>query len=185
MRRASIGVVSCALACALALGVGALPARAGAPDTLLPELEQRLAGGSVDALNAYLNTHWAAAMTPLNQRTADCDLRAVSLAMRLGRGGSPARAVQAHGEALRAASGGCTRFVLALATPAEVSRYCRSQAAWGPAQTARELRRRIAAIDTDEQLRASRRGQACKAAYLYELNNTRVVVRRAAPASAP
>ncbi len=185
MQRASIGAVSSALAWALALCAGALPAPASTLDTLLPDLEQRLAGGNVDAVNAYLNAHWAAAMTPLNQRTADCDLQAVSLAMRLGRGGGPARAVQAHGEALRAASGGCARFVLALATPAEVPRYCRSQAAWGPAQTARELRRRIAAIDADEQLRTSRHGRACKAAYLYELNNTRVVVRRAAPASAP
>ncbi len=174
-----------ALVVALTLGAGVAPAHASVPDTLLPELEQRLAGSGVDAVNAYLNTHWAAAMAPLNQRTADCDLQAVSLAIRLGRGGNPARAVQAHGESLRAASGGCTRFVLALATPAEIVRYCRSQAGWGPAQTARELRRRIGAIDADEQLRNSRRGQACKAAYLYELNNTRVVVRRAAPASAP
>lgn len=183
MRRTVIAAVSVALAAGLALAT--LPVRANVPDTLLPELEQRLAGGSVDAVNAYLNTHWAAAMAPLNQRTADCDLQAVSLAMRLGRGGNPARAVQAHGEALRAASGGCARFVLALATPAEINRYCRSQAAWGPAQTARELRRRIGAIDADEQLRGSRRGQACKAAYLYELHNTRVVVRRAGPPSAP
>lgn len=174
-----------ALALTLTVGAGVAPAHASVPDTLLPDLEQRLAGGSIDAVNAYLTQHWAAAMAPLNQRTADCELRAVSLAIRLGRGGSPPRAVQAHGESLRAATGGCARFVLALATPAEITRYCRSQAAWGPAQTARELRRRIGAIDADEQLRNSRRGQTCKAAYLYELNHTRVGLRRAAPASAP
>jgi hypothetical protein len=65
-----------------------------------------------------------------------------------------------------------------MATPAEVPRFCGSVSSWGAAQTARELRRRIAAIDGDELLRASRRGQTCRAAYVYELENTRVVVRR-------
>jgi len=47
------------------------------------------------------------------------------------------------------------------------------------------LRRRIADIDSDELLRSSRRGQACRAAYVYELENTRVVVRRAASGVKP
>jgi len=86
---------------------------------------------------------------------------------------------------LRAASGACAGFVLALSTPSEIPRYCATLASWGPAQMARELRRRIAAIDADEVLRANPRGQSCKAAYLYELHHTRVVVRPMPRASTP
>jgi hypothetical protein len=151
-----------------------------ATDALLPDLEQRLSHGGVDAVNAHLVVHWSSAMVPLNQKTAACELHAVSLSVRLSRGRNP-RAVQAHGEALRAASGGCVRFVLAMVSPAEVPRYCASVASWGPSQTARELRRRIGDIDADELLRSSQRGRACRVAYVYELENTRVVVKRAAP----
>jgi hypothetical protein len=56
---------------------------------------------------------------------------------------------------------------------------------WGPATAARELRRRIAEVDADVQLRASPRGQACRAAYHHELHNTRVAVKRAAPPARP
>ena len=165
------------------LAAGVWVGDAGAADTLVTALEQRLAKSGVDAVNVHLNSHWASAMVPLNQKTASCELHAVSLSVRLSRG-SNARAVRAHGEALRAAAGGCPRFVLAMVQPAEVPRYCASVASWGAAQTARELRRRIGDIEADELLRASRRGQACRAAYVYELENTRVVVKRAAPAAA-
>ena len=151
-----------------------------AADPLLADLEQRLSHSGVEAVNRYLNAHWTSAMVPLNHKTAACELHAVSLAVKLSRS-RDARAVQAHGEALRASAGGCPRFVLAMVSPAEVSHYCASVSSWGPAQTARELRRRIGDIDADEQLRTSRRGQACRAAYVYELENTRVVVKRAAP----
>jgi hypothetical protein len=151
-----------------------------ASDALVADLEQRLSRGSADTVNAHLVAHWSQAMAPLNRKTAACELHAVSLAARLARSGN-ARAAGAHGEALRAASGSCPRFVLALATPAEVPRVCGSLSSWGPAQTARELRRRIADIDGDELLRASQRGKTCRAAYVYELENTRVVVRRTAP----
>ena len=178
VRKQTPGGVSCGfvLALATALGLG----DANAADSLVNELEQRMSRSSVDAVNVYLSSHWSKAMAPLNQQTASCELHAVSLSVRLSRGSNP-RAVRAHGEALRAAVGGCPRFVLAMVTLAEVPRYCASVASWGPAQTARELRRRMGDIDADELLRGSRRGQACRAAYLYELENTRVVVRRAAP----
>jgi hypothetical protein len=176
------GGLSLKLAVLLAAAVA--PAGAAAADALVSELEQRLQRSGVEAVNTHLNAHWASEMLPLNQKTASCELHAVSLAVRLGRSAN-ARAVQAHAEALRAASGGCARFVLAMLAPTEVPRYCASVSAWGPAQTARELRRRIADIDTDELLRSSRRGQACRAAYVYELENTRVVVRRAASGAKP
>jgi hypothetical protein len=155
-----------------------------AADALLPELEQRLLHSSANAVNAHLVAHWSSAMAPLNQKTAACELHAVSLSVRLSRS-SNARAVGAHGEALRAASGGCLRFVLAMVSPAEVPRYCASVASWGPAQMARELRRRIGDIDADELLRSSPRGRACRAAYVYELENTRVIVKRAASGARP
>ena len=164
------------------LAVASWHGAAGASDALVADLEQRLSRGSADALNAHLVAHWSQAMAPLNRKTAACELHAVSLSARLARSVN-ARAAGAHGEALRAAAGDCARFVLALVTPAEVPRVCGSLASWGPAQTARELRRRIADIDGDELLRASQRGKTCRAAYVYELENTRVVVRRTAPAA--
>jgi hypothetical protein len=162
---------------ALALACGA--AGATAPATLVADLERRLARSHVDAVNAHLMAHWSSAMLPLNRQTAACQRAAVSLTVRLSRG-HHARAAGAHGDALRAAAGRCAGYVLALLAPAEVPRLCTSASSWGPATAARELRRRIADIDADAPLRASPRGQACRAAYHHELHNTRVVVRRAA-----
>lgn len=149
------------------------PVAAAAPDSLVADLETRLATNGVENVNAYLVDHWSSAMVPLNQKTTTCDLRAVRLAVRLGRG-RDARATQAHRESLRAAVGSCTVFVLALATREEVPVYCSSVSSWTVMQTVRELRRRIAAIESDELLAASLNGKSCRAAYLYELENTRV-----------
>lgn len=169
------------LVAALALGTFAvLPTAAAEDDTLVPDLEQRLADGDAVKVNAYLKSHWAQAMEPLNRRTARCDLQAVSLAIRLDRSGD-AQARQAHNESLRAAVGACTSFVLALSSLEEIPRYCGSVSSWSLSQTARELRRRIAAIESDEVLRSSPRGKACRAAYLHELRNTRVVLKPRVP----
>ena len=149
-----------------------------APDSLVPELEQRLAVNGVDKVNVYLASHWDSAMIPLNHKTAKCDVRAVSLAVRLSRG-RDGRATRAHSDSIREAVGTCTGFVLALATQEEVPKYCSSVASWTVMQTVRELRRRIAAIESDELLRSSVRGKSCRAAYLYELDNTRVVLKSA------
>ena len=170
------------LALWLALLLAPMPGHAA--DTLVAELEQRLARSHVDAVNAHLVAHWSSAMVPLHQQTAACRRAAVSLTVRLSRG-NEARAAGAHGDALRIAAGRCTGYVLALLTPVEVPRLCVSAASWGPATAARELRRRIAEIDADALLRASPRGQACRAAYHHELHNTRVAVRRAAPSARP
>lgn len=167
---------SAALAFALACASGGVRAS----DTLLAELEQRLARSSVDAVNAHLVAHASSTMVPLHQQTAACQRRAVSLTVRLSRG-REARAAGAHGDALRLAAGRCPGYVLALLTPVEVPRLCTAASGWGPATAARELRRRIADIDADAQLRASPRGQACRAAYHHELHNTRVAVKRATP----
>ena len=151
-----------------------------AADALTADLERRLASGGVERVNAHLLVQWTTAMLPLNQQTADCEFQAVGLAMRLGRG-ADAKAVLAHTDALRAAVGKCTAFVLALAAPQEVARLCSSVASWGVMQTVRELRRRIATIEADAGLSASPNGAACRAACLDELHNTRVVFRRAPP----
>jgi hypothetical protein len=161
-----------------------LPWSALAADSLVADLEKRLASAGVESVNNHLiSAQPGSAMARFNRKTASCELQAVSLAIRLARGAN-ARAVQAHEEALRAATGRCARFVLALASAAEVPRVCASQAAWGAAQTARELRQRIADIDADKLLRGTAHGQACRAAYLYELKNTRVTLRVASPRSA-
>jgi hypothetical protein len=151
-----------------------------AADALVAELEQRLARVGVESVNDYLSSHPDSVLSRLNRKTASCELQAVSLAVRLARGVN-AQAVQAHEESLRTATGRCARFVLALVSAAEIPRVCASQAAWGAAQTARELRRRIADIEADKLLRGTVQGQACRAAYLYELQNTRVTLRVASP----
>ena len=117
-------------------------------DKLVAELEQRLARSNVDAVNAHLVAHWSSAMVPLHQQTAACQRPALNLTVRLSRG-RHAGAAGAHGDALRAAAGRCLEDVMALLTMAEVPRLCTSMASWGPATAARELRRRIAAIDAD------------------------------------
>jgi hypothetical protein len=171
----------CRLALCAAAATLSWPALAA--DPLVAELEQRLASAGVESVNDYLIAHPDSAMSRFNRMTASCELQAVSLAIRLVRGAN-ARAVQAHEESLRTATGRCARFVLALVSAAEVPRVCASQAAWGAAQTARELRRRMADIDADKLLRATAQGQACRAAYLYELKNTRVALRVVSPRAA-
>jgi hypothetical protein len=158
-----------------------LPCAALAADPLAVDLEQRLASGGAESVNEYLSAPANTALLQrLHRQTAACELQAVSLTVRLARGAS-ARVVSAHEESLRAATGRCARFVLALVPAAEASKVCASRAAWGAAQTARELRRRMADIDADKLLRATAQGQACRAAYLYELKNTRVTLRVATP----
>ena len=170
--------------CAICACLAAVCAtHAHAADTLVAELEQRLARSNVDAVNAHLVSHWSSAMQPLHRQVAECQHPAVSLTARLSRG-RHAQAAGAHGDALRMAAGRCAGYVLALLSPVEVPRLCTSVSSWGPATAARELRRRIADIDADAQLRASARGQACRAAYHHELHNTRVAVRRSAPQAA-
>ncbi len=168
--------------CRLALcwAAAILPGPALAADPFVADLEQRLASAGVESVNDYLSAHPDSAMSRFNRKTASCELQAVSLAIRLARSAN-ARAVQAHEESLRAATGRCARFILALVSAAEVPTVCASQAAWGAAQTARELRRRIGDIDADKLLRATAQGQACRAAYRYELKNTRVTLRVASP----
>lgn len=171
--------------CRLALCAAAaiLPWPALALDALVAELEQRLASTGVESVNDHLSAHPGSVLARFNRSTASCELQAVSLAVRLARGAN-AQAVQAHEESLRAATGRCARFVLALVSAAEVPKVCASQPFWGAAQTARELRRRIADIDADRLLRGTEPGQACRAAYLYELKNTRVTLRVASPSPA-
>lgn len=166
---------------ALCWAAATLPGLALATDAYVAELEQRLTRSGADSVNAHLSEPaGAASMAGLNRQTAACDLQAVRLTIRLAHGANM-RAVQAHEEALRAATGRCARFVLALASAADIPKVCASQAAWGAAQTARELRRRIADIEADKLLRGTAHGQSCRAAYLDELKNTRVTLRVASP----
>jgi hypothetical protein len=175
-RRLALTLVVTRAVLASLLAAITFPATAAAPDSLVPDLERRLAASGVDKVNAYLTSRWNSTMVPLNRKAATCQDRAVSLAVRLSRG-KDAKAAQAHSDSIREAVGNCTTLVLALATPEEVSKYCSSVASWGVMQTVRELRRRIAAIDSDELLRATARGKSCRAAYMHELQNTRVVLK--------
>lgn len=112
----------------------------------------------------------------LTVRAARCELGAVGETMDLIRGADTAStAVQV--EAIRQAAGRCTRFVLALTPLEDVRKVCAAPESLTVTQTARELRRRMAAIDADGLLRESAVGRACKAAYLHELKTTRVVLR--------
>ncbi len=159
-----------------------LPVTAMTSTPDVADLEKRLSTEGVESVNVALITQWPAALVTLNRRTAGCELPAVSLSARLSRGGT--QAVSAHRESLRTAAGQCPGIVLALISVDEVPKICASSASWTITQMARELRRRMKEIDADEVLRASPRGKACRAAYLYELENTRVGLRVAPPRSA-
>jgi hypothetical protein len=108
------------------------------------------------------------------QRAEQCELAAVSAALQWSRSaGADDRIL----DALRVAAGTCTRFVLALVAEHEVPRVCASLDHWSAAHTARELRRRIAAIESDRLLSSTGVGRSCRSAYLHELKTTRVVLR--------
>ncbi|MEO8153173.1 MAG: hypothetical protein ABI605_08900 [Rhizobacter sp.] len=169
---------------AVFLATALLPMAAAASDTLVTDLEQRLSRQGVDEVNAYLSAQGSATLSALYRSTASCDLQAVSLSIQLTRDHS-SKVVDAHKESLRVALGHCTGFVLALLSPHEVPKLCSSVASWTVTQTARELRRRMRSIEADDTLRSSPRGKACHAAYLYELQNTRVGLRIGAPGMAP
>lgn len=159
------------------------PSWATADEALAQDLEQRLSAGKVDTVNGYLAAR-ARLMAELNQSAADCDPRAVDLSVKLSRTGNE-KAATLHKEALRVAVGTCTEFVLSRLTSKEVPRICASASSWTVTQTARELRRRIRQIDADESLRPTPHGKACRAAYLYELQNTRVGIAVGKRAASP
>ena len=90
-----------------------LPCAALAADALVAELEQRLASTGVESVNDHLTNAQpdAVMLSRFNRKAASCELQAVSLAIRLARGAN-ARAVQAHEESLRAATGRCARRLI-------------------------------------------------------------------------
>jgi hypothetical protein len=112
------------------------------------------------------------------ERASTCDLAALSETIELHRRAEPS-AARAQLEAIRIAIGQCTGFVLAVAYAEEVRKFCSAPETYSAARTARELRRRIAALDANEVLRSSNAGQVCQAAYKHELKTTRVVLRPA------
>lgn len=149
-----------------------LPSLAAASGTLVPDLEQRLRTDGVESVNAQLSAQ-GLLMAMLNQSAADCDPQAIELTVKLSRT-KHARAGELHNESLRVAVGTCTELVLSLLSPAEVPRICASVSTWTVTETARELRRRIGQIEIDERIRPIRHGRTCRAAYQFELQNTRV-----------
>jgi len=156
-----------------------LPATALASEAAIQELERRLPIDGVETVNAYLK--WRpSVMADLHQATADCNPRAVDLAARLSRGKDP-KATDLHKESLRIAAGGCAEYVLSRLSPKEVPGICSLVSSWTMSQAARELRRRIGEIDTNESLRQTERGKACRAAYVDVLQNTRVGIRAGTP----
>jgi len=168
---------------AILLGLLVLPAVAMSANEPVARLEQRLRTDGVEGVNTYLGGQ-SSALADLGQRTADCDTQAIGLAVKLSRGKS-SKVTEAHREGLRIAVGTCTDNVLSLLSLNEVPKICAAASSWTMTQTARELRRRMRAIETDEALRSTERGKACGAAYLYELQNTRVGIRVEQPARQP
>ena len=160
---------------AILVGLLMLPAVAFSSNELVSTLEQRLRTDGVEGVNAYLAKQ-SSALADLNQRTADCDTQAIGLTVKLSRGKN-SKTTEAHREALRSAVGTCTENVLSLLSLNEIPKICASVSSWTVTQTARELRRRMRAIDTDEALRSTERGKACGAAYRFEFENTRVGLR--------
>jgi len=168
---------------ALMIALVILPAAAMPAGEPVAPLEQRLRTEGVEGVNAYLSGR-AAIMADLNQRTADCDTQAIGLSVKLSRGKN-SKTTDSHREALRIAVGTCTENVLSLLSLNEVPKICAAASSWTMVQTARELRRRMRAIETDAALRSTELGKACGAAYLYELENTRVGIRVDQPKQRP
>jgi hypothetical protein len=119
----------------------------------------------------------APAKLALSARARNCELEAVGETIDVIRYSDPAT-TRSHVETIRHAVGHCTRFVLAVALPDEVRRFCSVPDSLTAVQMARELRRRIAAIESDKLLRSSTPGQACRSAYAHELKTRRVVLRQ-------
>jgi len=109
-------------------------------------------------------------------RASNCDLAALADVIEIVRTSDPTVS-RLQLEAVRLANGRCPRFVVAVAFPHEIQRFCAAPESLTAVQTARELRRRIAMLKDDEVLHAAAAGRACRAAYEYELKNTRVVLR--------
>ncbi|MEO5672938.1 MAG: hypothetical protein ABIR26_19790 [Ramlibacter sp.] len=164
---------------AVLLALAILPAAAFATEPFLADLERRLKADGVEGVNAHLSAR-PLAMAELNQSAADCNPQAIDLAAKLGRGLN-SNATKLHNESLRIATGACAEFVLSRLSLQEVPKICSSVSSWTVTQMARELRRRMKEIEDDERLRTSERGRACGAAYLFELQNTRVGIRTAPP----
>lgn len=160
---------------ALCAALWMLPATGAASGADMDDLARRLRQDGAEQVNLQLGAQ-AQLMARLNQAAADCDPPAVQLAVALSRT-RDAKARELHEESLRAAVGACTDLVLSLLTPAEVPRICASVSGWTVTQTARELRRRIAQLDLEERRQVTRHGKACRAAYLHELQTTRVGLR--------
>lgn len=167
----------------LLVALALLPAAALASEAFLADVDRRLRRDGIDAVNAHLNAR-PSEMAALNQGAADCVPQAVDLAVRLRRSGNSG-AAKLHDESLRAAAGGCAEFVLSRLSMDEVPKICSAVSTWTATQMARELRRRIAEIEADERLRASERGKACSAAYLFQLQNTRVGLKAYPPGRKP
>jgi hypothetical protein len=166
---------------ALLIALAVLPAPAVASEAFLADLDRRLRTGGVETVNAYLGAR-ASDMRALHQSAADCVPQAVELTAKLSRGGN-SNVAKLHNESLRIAAGGCAEFVLSRLSLNEVPKICGSVSSWTVTQMARELRRRIKEIEADERLRASEHGKACSAAYLFELQNTRVGIKAHPPSS--
>jgi hypothetical protein len=161
--------------CALLIALAILPAPALAFEAFVGDLEKRLRIDGVEAVNAYLSAR-PADMGALHQSAADCIPQAIELTVKLSRSKN-SKATKLHNESLRIAAGGCAEFVLSRLSLDEVPKICSSVSSWTVSQMARELRRRIKEIEADERLRVSERGKACSAAYLFELQNTRVGIK--------
>lgn len=161
----------------LVLAVLAAPALAS--EALLARLEQRVRTDGIETVNAYLGAR-PSDMGALHQGAADCIPQAIDLAAKLGRSAN-ASANKLHHESLRIAAGGCAEYVLSRLSLGEVPKICSAVGSWTVTQMARELRRRIQEIEGHESLKASERGKACSAAYVFVLQNTRVGVRAYPP----
>jgi hypothetical protein len=110
------------------------------------------------------------------ERASKCDLAALGETIEILRTSEP-MAARVQLEAIRLANGRCMRFVLAAARSSEVRKFCAAPETITAVQAARELRRRIAALEADELLGSSAAGKECRAAYQLELKTTRVVMR--------
>lgn len=138
-----------------------------AAEPLVVDLQRRLAGADVAAVNAYLSANWETKMARLGRLVRRCDVSALRLSTSLLET-TNLEALQGHVHSLELAMGRCPEKLLPLVPPSHVKGLCAVDAYAEMHPTSRlvvEIDRRVLQIRKARQLASSPNGQACLDAY--------------------
>jgi hypothetical protein len=138
-----------------------------AADSLVKDLNHRLAVTGVEAVNIHLSANWDTKMVRLGRLVQRCDRDALKLSVRL-LNTTHTEALQGHGYVLELAMGRCPETLLPLVPAARLESLC-NVAAYSDthpeANLVAEIDRRLDYIRKVGWLAASPNGRACMDAY--------------------